>query len=180
MTVEPTTRLTIHSQQTREEGAVDWLVALLLLVFALLAVAALAFKKHLSGMGTGDEPWPLSVKKPLTIPEQILYHRLVSALPECIVLAQVQLSRILEVNKGVPRTLWLNRISQKSADFVVCLKDSTVVAIVELDDSTHARASRRKADADKDKALTSAGVQIVRWTTKALPDEPAIRAAFTS
>jgi very-short-patch-repair endonuclease len=97
-----------------------------------------------------------------------------------MVLAQVQRSRFLQVKKGVPRTAWQNRISQKSVDFVVCLKDSTVVAVVELDDSTHDHGSRRKADADKDKALTSANVQIVRWTSKALPDESAIRAAFTS
>lgn len=39
-------------------------------------------------------PWPYYAKKALTVPEQILYFRLVKALPEHIVLAQVQLSRI--------------------------------------------------------------------------------------
>jgi hypothetical protein len=158
---------------------VDGFVVVLLVVLVLAVAAIVVLKKSLLH-GDTAAPWPLSAKKVLTVPEQVLYYRLVTALPECMVLAQVQLSRILEVNKGVPRTRWLNRINQKSADFVVCLKDSTVVAVIELDDSTHARRSRRKADLDKDKALTSAGISIVRWTTKALPEESEIRAAFTT
>jgi very-short-patch-repair endonuclease len=65
-----------------------------------------------------------------------------------------------------------------SVDFVVCLKDSTIVAAVELDDKTHEKASRVEADAKKGKALTAAGVALVRWQVSALPDENAIRQAF--
>lgn len=65
-----------------------------------------------------------------------------------------------------------------SVDFVVCLKDSTIVAAVELDDKTHEKASRVEADAKKEKALSAAGVALVRWQVSALPDESAIRQAF--
>jgi len=52
----------------------------------------------------------------------VLYFRLVRALPESVVLAQVQLSRFLGVKKGSDYQSWLNRINQMSADFVVCAK----------------------------------------------------------
>ena len=42
-----------------------------------------------------------------------------------------------------------------SADFVVCNKYSSIVAVIELDDATHQRNDRQAADAKKDKALGS-------------------------
>ena len=149
------------------------LVAVLVLLF-LAAVIIVIFKKRISS-GSGDAPWPFYAKKLLTPPEQVLYHRLVSAMPECIVLAQVQLSRVLGVKKGFSFNEWSNRINRMSLDFVVCLKDSTVVAAIELDDETHEKASRVNADAKKAKALSDAGITLIRWQVNALPDENAIR-----
>jgi len=157
---------------------VEWLIVLLAVLLVLAVVGAIALQK-LKRSASSDEPWPFFSKKPLSDPEQVLYHRLVKALPECIVLAQVPLSRLLGVTKGANRVAWHNRISQKSVDFVVCLKDLTVVAVVELDDATHDRAVRKTADATKNKALASAGVNIVRWNVTSLPDETSIRTAFT-
>ena len=153
---------------------------MLVVTLVLLAVVAavLVMLKRRASSGSGDAPWPFYAKKPLTQPEQVLYHRLVAALPECIVLAQVQLSRVLGVKKGFNFNEWNNRINRMSVDFVVCLKDSTIVAAVELDDKTHEKASRVEADAKKGKALSAAGVALVRWQVSALPDENAIRQAF--
>ena len=152
----------------------------LLVAIVLIAVVAIVFVilKKRGNSSTGDELWPFYAKRPLTQPEQVLYHRLVAAMPECIVLAQVQLSRVLGVKKGFSFHQWNNRINRMSLDFLVCLKDSTVVAAVELDDKTHEKASRTEADAKKAKALSSAGVALVRWNVAALPDETAIRQAF--
>ena len=152
-------------------------VALVLVVLVVLAVAFLVLKRRAS-TGGSDTPWPFYAKKPLSQPEQVLYHRLVAAMPECIVLAQVQLSRVLGVKKGFSFNEWNNRINRMSLDFLVCLKDSTVVAAIELDDKTHERASRVEADAKKDKALSAAGIALIRWNVSALPDENAIRQAF--
>jgi hypothetical protein len=153
---------------------------MLVVTLVLLAVVAVVFVmlKRRASSGSGDAPWPFYAKKPLTQPEQVLYHRLVAAMPECIVLAQVQLSRILGVKKGFNFNEWNNRINRMSVDFVVCRKDSTIVAAVELDDKTHEKASRVEADAKKGKALSAAGVALVRWQVSALPDENAIRQAF--
>lgn len=148
-----------------------------IILVAIAAIVFVIFKKR-GESGAGDAPWPFYAKKPLTQPEQILYHRLVAAMPECIVLAQVQLSQVLGVKKGVNFHAWNNRINRMSLDFLVCLKDSTIVAAVELDDKTHEKTSRVEADAKKEKALSAAGVTLVRWHVSALPDETAIRQAF--
>lgn len=128
--------------------------------------------------GIGDAPWPFYAKKPLSSPEQVLYFRLCNALPQHIVLAQVSLSRILGVKKGNNFGEWFNRINRMSADFVLCSKDSTIVAVIELDDASHEKADRQTADAKKDKALGSAGIRVVRWHVKSMPDEAAIKATF--
>ncbi len=151
---------------------------LLFVAFLFLVIVVFAILKKRASSGAGDTPWPFYAKKPLTQPEQILYHRLVAAMPECIVLAQVQLSRLLGVKKGFSFNEWNNRINRMSLDFLVCLKDSTVVAAVEIDDKTHEKASRIEADAKKEKALSAAGITLVRWNVSALPDEAAIRQAF--
>jgi very-short-patch-repair endonuclease len=85
---------------------------------------------------------------------------------------------VLGVKKGFSFREWNNRINRMSLDFVVCLKDSTIAAVIELDDKTHEKASRIEADAKKDRALSSAGVALIRWQVGALPDEAAIRQAL--
>jgi len=92
-------------------------------VVAVVVVAALsAYKKRRGGVDA-DEVWPFYAKRPLFQVEQALYFRLVEALPDHIILAQVQLSRLLGVRKGNDYKAWFNRINRISADFVVCRKD---------------------------------------------------------
>jgi len=153
----------------------------LLLVFGLvLFLGALVFLVLLKKRGTSGLPdtWPFYSKKPLSDPEQVLFHRMVKALPECVVLSQVQLSRVLGVKKGENFGQWHNRINRMSLDYLICLKDFTVVAAVELDDSSHNSPARREADSKKQKALESAGVSLIRWHVSSMPDEAVIRAAF--
>ncbi|MFZ2541603.1 MAG: DUF2726 domain-containing protein [Gallionella sp.] len=150
----------------------------LLLVVVVAVVVFLAFLKAKGQGGIGDQAWPYYAKKPLSQPEQVLYFRLVQALPEHIILAQVQLSRLLGVKKGNNYQAWFNRINRMSADFVVCNKDSSIVAVIELDDATHQKEDRQAADAKKDKALASANVRVIRWQAKAIPDVANIKSTF--
>jgi very-short-patch-repair endonuclease len=151
-------------------------IAFLAVIVVLGSVLFLALAKKRQPDDAG--PWPYYPKKPLSAPEQILYFRLNRALPDHIVLAQVQLSRLLGVKKGNNYQAWLNRINRMSADFVVCHKDSTILAVIELDDATHNESKRQEADAKKDKALTAAGIKIHRWQAKMIPDEAAIKTAL--
>jgi len=152
---------------------------LVLLVFAAIAPGLMFLAKlKLSGGGGDDGPWPFYAAKAMSPPEQVLYHRLCKTLPDNLVLAQVGLSRFLRVKKGNNFQKWFNRINRMSADFVVCAKDASVLAVIELDDSTHEAQQRKSADAKKDKALAAAGIRVVRWNVKAMPDDAAIRATF--
>lgn len=131
--------------------------------------------KGKSGNGNEDGQWPFYAKKAMSEPEQILYFRLRDALPEKIILGQVQLSRLLGVKKGNNNQAWLNRINRMSADFVICKPDSSVVAVIELDDASHLRESRVAADQKKDRALNAAGIRIIRWKCSSLPNVETIR-----
>lgn len=150
----------------------------LLLIVAVILAIAIFFVVAKSKSASVEGAWPFYAKKLLSAPEQILYGRLRQALPEHIVLAQVGLSRILGVKKGNNFQAWHNRINRMSADFVVCSRDSSIFAVIELDDASHNRADRKIADAKKDWALGSAGIRILRWQVKAIPDEASIRAQF--
>lgn len=44
--------------------------------------------------------------------------------------------------------------------------------------ATHQKEDRQAADAKKDKALSSAGIRIIRWQAKAIPDVGVIQATF--
>lgn len=152
------------------------LIVLGLFVFILLKQNKKPFLRAVSG--AENEEWPYVVKQPLTQPEQILYHRLVAALPECQILAQVSLLQILGVKRGFQSQAWNNKIAWMSIDFLVCLPDFTIVAAVELDDKTHERLRGIENDAKKNKALASAGITLIRWHVNAMPDEATIRKTF--
>lgn len=152
------------------------------LLFVVIAIVVAVMLLRVTFNGPKDavesKTWPFYAKKLLSVPEQVLYFRIVKALPDHLVFAQVGLSRILGVKRGYPFQTWHNKIDRKSADFVICSKDSSIVAVIELDDSTHERADRKHADATKQKALSSASIRLIRWNVKSLPDEASIKAAF--
>src|SRR6266550_4527355 len=152
-----------------------WIFAVLIVVVLVIAIIAFVLRSKSSA---SDGTWPFFAKKLLTAPEQILYFRLLKALPDHIVLAQVQLSRMLGVKKGSDFQSWLNRISQMSADFVICGKDATVLAVIELDDTSHQSDRRKAADEKKAHALSAAGIKLVRWQARDLPDDATIRSAL--
>lgn len=145
-----------------------------ILAGALLLTAALKAKRS---RRLGLVPTPQYYgKKPLTAPEQEMYRRLKQAMPECVVLAQVSLSSLVGVKEGEDWRRWFNRISQKSVDFVLCLPhDFTVVAVIELDDLSHTRPDRVRADTTKDVALRIAGHPILRFKRHTMPTVEQIR-----
>ena len=152
-------------------------------LFAVTLVVALKVFTHKTSTGKKGEKLDYSVKWPyrkkktlLTVHEQPLYFALRDALPEHLVFTQVQLSQILAVEKGNNFGTWYGRISRMSVDFVICNKSTEVIALVELDDSSHHASDRQKADQKKDKACADAGLTIIRW--KQIPDRNEIRKAL--
>lgn len=151
----------------------------LIFVFAVLAAIAFALKKKASESknwkSEEQEEWPYVPRtNVLTEIEQVLYWRILEAMPGMVVLAQVGMSRVLDIPKNTPKRMsWFGKISQKSLDFVICRKDGSIVVAVELDDRSHE--GRERKDSDKEKALRAAGVSLIRWNVKNLPTTEEIK-----
>lgn len=156
------------------------------ILFLLLIIAAVLgfiyFQKLKAGHSDTDsaavDHWPFMPKKPLSPPEQVLYYRLLDALPGFVVLPQVGLSRFLAVKKGENQLQWFNRINRMSVDFLLCNKAMQIIAAIELDDSTHDQPQRKKADTKKDAVLASAGIKLIRWHVKSVPTKEQIADQF--
>lgn len=119
-------------------------------------------------------------KKPLSVAEQVLYYKLVKCLPNMRVLAQVSLSALVGIKKGDGWQSAFNKTSRKYVDFVICSPAFEIVAVIELDDSTHLQGKRIKADADKETALEGAGIKIIRWWINEVPSGDDIAALFSA
>jgi len=156
-------------------GIMFFLLFVVFVMFALVVYLKISAKKM-----AGDATWPLYAKKPLSDSEQMLYSRLVKALPEHVILAQVQLSSLLAVEKNHDARAWINRIKGMGAGFVVCNKDFSIVAVIELDDEALASKDEIAAEDRKKQALEAAGIRIIRWQAKSLPDLALIQSAFKS
>lgn len=92
---------------------------------------------------------------------------------------QVQLARVLRFKRGQrDRVVW-SRIGQLSLDFLIARPDTSIIAAVERDDSSHLRSDRQDADARKGHALKSAGVPLIRWLVGKMPDVAAIKSALS-
>lgn len=137
----------------------------------LLAIAALIlFFAMLAKRQTGKSRRPLRLQsKPvMTAREQQMYHLLQTALPECTVLAQVAFSALVTAKGWGNR----NRFNRKVADFVLCSQQLNVLAVIELDDSSHAR--REREDKERDDMLRLAGYVTLRYAN--FPTQQALRA----
>jgi very-short-patch-repair endonuclease len=150
-----------------------WLLVLLAVLVVMAAAVLDLVRKQAP---KGPQAFPFEQCRPLTEREQVLYWRLRNVLPDEIVLAQVALSRILRVRKGHGFRSWLNRVDRMTVDFLVCLPDATIVAVVELDDASDGSPVRILADDRKTRALQSAGIKLLRYAN--VPDEAQLRKAF--
>lgn len=140
-------------------------------ILGLLVVLAIAIRMRSSGMSS----WPFYQKRPMTQAEQMLYFRLVKALPDHLVLAKVHLESFLGVKKGYRASSWSRRIGRSSVDFLVCTRDATIVVAIDLDGKTPETPKRQAENRRKDLALASAGIKLVRWHVRSMPTETAIR-----
>ena len=109
----------------------------------------------------------------MTPAEQEFYRVLRDALPveHYQIYSKVRMADIVDVQKGLNkkvRASALNRITSKHVDFLLCKPtDSTIYAVVELDDSSHQKQSQKRNDAFKNETFLACGIPLVRFPVKA-------------
>ena len=132
-------------------------------VVAIALVAAALIPK-----GKGRSKKGVFVKKRLaTANEQPMYWRLVACFPELAVLTQVSFGALLQAKGGASRYSF----AQKIADFVLIDRSFEVIAIIELDDSSHN--GKEDKDASRDAMLIEAGYRVLRYGKT--PDEEKLK-----
>lgn len=136
-------------------------------IAVLIAIVIGALKRKGSSVKVEKD---IRAKRPLTPREQSMFLRLSSTFPGHVVLSQVAFSALITSRQPATR----NGFNRKMADFVLCSKAFDVLAVIELDDSSHK--SREREDADRDEWLTKAGYRVVRYPH--IPDEVKLLADF--
>ncbi|MBE3023642.1 DUF2726 domain-containing protein [Janthinobacterium sp. GW458P] len=137
----------------------------LIIIAALVLLYVMRAKRQTA---RSRAPLRLHRKPVMTAREQQMYHLLQTALPECTVLAQVAFSALVTALGRTNR----NRFDRKVADFVLCSQQLNVIAIIELDDSSHA--GRERQDQERDAMLRLAGYVTLRYAN--FPTQQALRA----
>lgn len=140
------------------------------------AIAVMLFLLWFAWNSRHREP-PFRVRaRPLLTDNEIEFHeRLCAAVPEFQVLAQVSMGALIEPDVAGGDGNWLSiraRFAQKVVDYVVIDDDRQVLALVELDDSTH----DRRRDAERDAITALAGYTTLRYESRDKPDVDLLRA----
>ena len=143
----------------------SWIWVLLLCAVLVMAILGVLAKGGTSG--TGEKP---KRKWLLTKNEAAMYNRLAQTLPDKVIFAQVSFAGLLTARGRATR----NRFDRKIADFVVCDMALQVLAIIELDDSSHR--GRESNDAARDKLLQDAGYRVLRYPR--IPNAERVQADF--
>ena len=121
--------------------------------------------------------WPPQATRVLSTQERLAFGTLVRALPEYMVLAQVPLSRFINVPKRNSYADWLRRIGYQSVDFVICDMSAQVVAVIELQPSQQSeRAHKRLTRLGR--TLKAAQLPLHVWRENALPSVDVAREAL--
>lgn len=120
--------------------------------------------------------WPYEPLPLMTNSEVRFFELLRDAVPEYFIFAQVQLSRIIDANQAPESRKWLNRISRLSIDYLLVDVDAqTSLIAIELDDWSHESEARQRTDAKKNKALSCAGIPIMRFHVEKMPTVEQLR-----
>jgi len=150
-----------------------------LLVPALLILGFLAIwwlPQITANVGSASMHWSLIGRPTLTDRELILHRRLATMYPDYVIFTQVPLSQLMEILPATKeRSPNPDRLNQVVADFVLCRRDFSIVAVIELADSANAPLNRRDVETLKTNAVESAGLRLVRIGAGPIPSQAQIR-----
>ena len=112
-----------------------------------------------------------SKERLLSPPETLLYYVLKAGLPDHVIFAHVNLAAVVEVPqtvRGYDREQQQRRLARHRVDFVVCDRNTNVVAVAEFE-------AADESAAFKAACLKAAGIRHVPVSPAAIPKRDAIR-----
>lgn len=118
--------------------------------------------------------WPPRATVVMSRHERMAYDILLRAAPECTVLAQVSLSRFIEVPKRNSYADWLRRVGYQSVDFIVCNRATEVLAVVELQAQQPSELAQKRLSRMR-RTLKAAQLPLHVWHEGLLPTVDAVR-----
>ncbi len=139
-----------------------------LLVLAVLAVLVLAVVVVLRKLvSPGSEALPYYSRTFLLSKGELAFFAVLrlAVHADVLIAPKVRLSDLIACSSEAWKAGFGGRISQKHVDFVLIDSTSTaIVLVIELDDQTHRQTDRRERDIFVDRALSAAGIPILRVT----------------
>ena len=152
-----------------------WLGVAVIVFIALIFLSRSSRKNtpQESGKASQDKSFPRSfdLKRKqyiFTRSEKVFYGLLLEALEnsEITVFAQMRLMDLFLSPSGKDAQWMRNKLMSKHVDFVlVGWPDGTPLVVVELDGASHNSKVQQSRDADKDAALASANIPVLRIST---------------
>lgn len=154
-----------------------------LLVIILVAAVAYLGQPYLRTRKSGTTRYRAVTV--LKSSEQALYTRLIEALPGLQVFCKVQLSAFLSA-AGNAKSQGVGAICEKTADYLICRPDYSVIAVVELESPklksrptstmpVKKGGEKTTVDQIKHRALASAGIPVISVSPRQLPDIESIQ-----
>lgn len=124
--------------------------------------------------------WPPEATRVLRTSERVAYTTLRLALPKYMILAQVPISRFINVPKRNSYAEWMRRLGNQCVDLLVCDVTSQVVAVVELRPPEAQMSERVRRRLERvARVLKSVNIPLHVWNEDALPSVDAARASLT-
>lgn len=112
----------------------------------------------------------------LSKPENLFRNILKTGLPGHEIFANVRLADIVKVQHKHRRNKWLFwNIAQYHIDFLVCDKETNIIAAIELDDPSHDTDDGERRDAKKDECLNAVGIKLIRIRIENMPKHTEIK-----
>lgn len=118
----------------------------------------------------------------ITKVENILLLRIEKALEgtDFKIYCQVALNRIVKPNSTNKKEHFIlsKKIGSKSVDYVIVDNEKRIIFAIELDDSSHNSKRAKERDSVKDSIFKAAGLPLMRFHVKKLPDEEQLKRMF--
>ena len=150
----------------------DWTQILAIVILVVLAICAKLTVAKFGRSAKKTGPPKYRIRGPLlSAAERSFYGVLKQAIENSFdIHAKVRIADILTPVKGNTKSAWqqaFNRISAKHFDFVLCKPETLeVVAVIELNDSSHKAKSRASRDEFVSSACESAKLRLIMFPAR--------------